>query len=58
MTLETDMKDLKAECDSKNTHLESDLAAKETHIKQLVFCIDVAFGMRSKILIENMHLYY
>lgn len=37
LNLETDLKEIKADYDDKITHLESDLAAKCTHIKQLVF---------------------
>lgn len=36
LNLETDLKEMKADYDDKITHLESDLAAKCTHIKQLV----------------------
>lgn len=36
LNLETDLKEMKADYDEKISYLESDLAAKCTHIKQLV----------------------
>lgn len=39
IALETDMKELKADYESKITNLESSIAAKDIHIKQLVYCL-------------------
>lgn len=37
LTLETDLREIKADYDHKITNLESTIAAKDIHIKQLVF---------------------
>lgn len=37
ITLETDLREMKSDYESKITNLESTIAAKDIHIKQLVF---------------------